>query len=78
MRLLNVDFTKYNRISEQTFYKKKGKVVNVVGLTIESSGPDAKLGDICEITPEGEEGRQPIKAEVVGFKDRRAAASIGK
>ena len=71
MRVLNVDFTKYNRISEQTFYRKKGKVVNVVGLTIESSGPDARLGDICEITPEGEGDRQPIKAEVVGFKDKK-------
>lgn len=71
MRALNVNFTKYNKVSEQTFFKRKGKVVNVVGLTIESSGPDAKLGDICEITPEGEGDRPPIKAEVVGFKDKK-------
>jgi len=71
LRALNVNFTKYNKVSEQTFFKRKGKVVNVVGLTIESSGPDAKLGDICEITPEGEGDRPPIKAEVVGFKDKK-------
>ena len=69
MRMASIDFAKYNRLHEQVFYRKKGKVVNVVGLTIESAGPDAKLGDICEITPEGE-GR-PILAEVVGFKDRK-------
>ncbi|MCM1185488.1 MAG: flagellar protein export ATPase FliI [Lachnoclostridium sp.] len=54
------------------FYRKLGKVVNVVGLTIESAGPDAKLGDICMILPEGEEGqKRPIPAEVVGFKDKK-------
>ena len=69
MRTVNVDFAKYNRVLEQPFYRKKGKVVNVVGLTIESAGPDARLGDICEITPEGEE--RPILAELVGFKDKK-------
>ena len=70
MRGVNVDFQKYNKIMDQTLYKKKGRVVNVVGLTIESAGPDAKLGDICEILSEGEE-RHAIPAEVVGFKDRK-------
>lgn len=45
-----------------------GKVVNVVGLTIEAAGPDARLGDICQIFPEDEKAK-PIMAEVVGFKD---------
>ena len=62
MRGVNVDFQKYNKIMDQTLYKKKGRVVNVVGLTIESAGPDAKLGDICEILSEGEE-RHAIPAE---------------
>lgn len=44
--------------------------MNVVGLTIESAGPDAKLGDLCRIVPEGE-GTKPILAEVVGFKDKK-------
>lgn len=47
-----------------------GKVINVVGLTIESAGPDAKLGDLCMIFPEGESAK-PIMAEVVGFKDSK-------
>lgn len=61
---------KYWKLTEKSFYKKFGKVVNVVGLTIESAGPDAKLGDICRILPEGEESNS-IMAEVVGFKDSR-------
>ncbi|MCH5341720.1 MAG: flagellar protein export ATPase FliI [Acetatifactor sp.] len=55
---------------DQSFVRRLGKVVNVVGLTIESAGPDAKLGDVCQIFPEGEDAR-PIMAEVVGFKDRK-------
>ncbi len=67
-----ISFEKYHKAAEGTYYRKFGKVVNVVGLTIESAGPDAKLGDICEIWPEGEEeSTRPIPAEVVGFKDRK-------
>lgn len=65
-----IDFGKYNKISEQTFFKKLGKVANVVGLTIEASGPDARLGDICRIFPDGE-NMSPVMAEVVGFKDKK-------
>lgn len=65
-----VDFTKYKNLTEKVFFRKLGKVVNVVGLTIESAGPDARLGDICQIFPE-EEKAKPIMAEVVGFKDKK-------
>ena len=54
---------------EKDYFKSLGKVVKVVGLTIESVGPEAKLRDLCEIIVEGSEER--IKAEVVGFKDKR-------
>jgi flagellum-specific ATP synthase len=67
---ITVDLDKYNRLVDKTFYRKLGKVVNVVGLTIESAGPDARLGDICQIFPE-EETIPPIQAEVVGFKDKK-------
>jgi flagellum-specific ATP synthase len=68
----SVNLQKYSKIKEGTFYKKLGKVVNVVGLTIESAGPDAKLGDMCRILPESDgEKLPPIMAEVVGFKDKK-------
>ncbi len=63
--------SKYNRVLDEVFFRKLGKVVNVVGLTIESAGPDARLGDVCRIIPNGKEGAEPIMAEVVGFKDKK-------
>ena len=65
-----IDFDKYSRIMDETFFKRKGRVENVVGLTIESARPEAKLGDLCRIYPANEEYK-PIMAEVVGFKDRK-------
>ena len=65
---IEIDFTKYLEARDGNYIKKLGKVVNVVGLTIESMGPDAKLGDCCRIYPIDEEAK-PIMAEVVGFKE---------
>lgn len=67
---VRVNFEKYKNAADQNYFVRMGKVVNVVGLTIESAGPDAKLGDLCMIRPSS--GDQPLAmAEVVGFKDRR-------
>jgi flagellum-specific ATP synthase len=49
--------------------KMNGKVTQVIGLTIESQGPDVKLGDICHIF--SAQQTKPIEAEVVGFKDNK-------
>ncbi|MBD5529418.1 MAG: flagellar protein export ATPase FliI [Lachnospiraceae bacterium] len=65
-----MDLEKYSAVVEQTFFRKLGKVVNVVGLTIESMGPDARLGDVCRIVPDTE-AAEPVMAEVVGFRDKR-------
>ncbi len=64
------DFSKYAKLKEGIYFHKLGKVVNAVGLTIESAGPDARLGDLCEIYPQNNEG-EPVLAEVVGFKDKK-------
>lgn len=64
------DLEKYNSLTTQNMFKKYGKVVNVVGLTIESSGPEARLGDICYIYPDITV-KQGIMAEVVGFKNEK-------
>ena len=63
-----IHFEKYEKIAEESFFAKKGKIVNVVGLSIESAGPDSKLGDVCYIYPE-DKTKKPIMAEVVGFKE---------
>ncbi len=51
-----------------------GKVVQLVGTLIEAEGLQAKLGDICRISP-AEPGAEPIYAEVVGFQQKRLKLS---
>lgn len=63
-----MNINKYDALKQKTYFKRLGKVVNVVGLTIESNGPDAKLDDLCRIIVDGEEEKY-VMAEVVGFKD---------
>lgn len=60
---------KYENLTEKSFYKKLGKVTKIVGLTIESVGPDAKLNDLCRIYSPDQS--QTLFAEVVGFRDSR-------
>ena len=59
---------KYLQLLERKYYKSYGKVVKIVGLTIESVGPKARLGDLCRIYPD-EGSRDYVIAEVVGFHD---------
>jgi len=54
---------------------QNGKVAQVIGLVIESIGPSAMLGEICDIYYDRanhyDPSKPPIKAEVVGFRDNR-------
>lgn len=61
---------KYYNLINKTYFKRMGRVSKVVGLTVESIGPDAKLNDVCKIILRDRPG-QHINAEVVGFKDNR-------
>lgn len=46
-----------------------GRVTQIVGLTVEADGPNVKMGECCFIHPG--QGRPPIKAEVVGFREHK-------
>lgn len=46
-----------------------GKVTQVIGLTVESEGPDTSVGDVCFIYPF--HSSKPIQAEVVGFRNNK-------
>jgi flagellum-specific ATP synthase len=46
-----------------------GKVSHVIGLVIESYGPNASIGDLCDIYTDN--GNDAIRAEVVGFKENK-------
>jgi flagellum-specific ATP synthase len=68
-----VDLDYYTqRISRLDPVRQNGRVTQVIGLVIESAGPNAMIGEICDIyydracyyDPE----KPPIKAEVVGFR----------
>lgn len=65
---MTIDTEKYKVLYNRTYFKSLGKVSKVVGLTIESIGPEARLNDLCEISTS--DGDRKIMAEVVGFRDK--------
>lgn len=64
-----IHFDRYEALLDRSYVKHLGKVAKVVGLTIESIGPMAKLNDLCLIRSNSAAG--VVKAEVVGFRDDR-------
>ncbi len=62
-------YQKYITLLDKNYFNRYGKVAKVVGLTIESLGPDAKLNDLCRIVIDREQGVF-VMAEVVGFRDK--------
>jgi len=65
-----IDFEKYRKLLHSyDFIECSGKVSKVVGLTIESDGPEANIGELCRIISARD--RKGIEAEVVGFKDNK-------
>lgn len=63
-----INLQKYiDSIREKRFIKFIGNITKVTGLTIESNGPMASIGELCYIYPYNK--AQPVLAEVVGFRD---------
>ncbi len=54
-------------IEQADLIKVSGKVVDVIGLVIVSSGPNVALGEVCTVVDR--KGTEVCKAEVVGFKE---------
>lgn len=67
---MNYNLNKYKNLEEKCYIKKLGRVVKLVGLTIEALGPNANLNDLCIITSK-ENPNQTVRAEVVGFRDKK-------
>lgn len=67
--VINRQYQKYIALADKTYFNRYGKVAKVVGLTIESLGPDAKLNDLCRIIIDRSTGAS-VMAEVVGFRDK--------
>src|SRR5205807_1675265 len=59
-------------VAQSSGLRFQGKVVQVVGLSIEVEGLRLPLGEICHLYPErATPGASRITAEVVGFRDER-------
>ena len=56
------------QIDEIDSFKSYGRVKQVIGLMIESQGPESSIGDLCFIHI-GHRKKRDIQAEVVGFRD---------
>lgn len=67
MNLLTDDYISF--IDQINPIQKHGKVTQVIGLTIEAEGPNAKIGEICLIYPY--QDAVAIEAEVVGFRQNK-------
>ena len=58
-----------SRLSKTQLIKINGRVVQVVGLVVESQGPDVRVGDLCQIR--FRDSLRSLNAEVVGFREDR-------
>lgn len=55
-------------IQESEPIKLSGKITQIIGLVIESRGPNVSMGELCYVKSR-KEGIAPIPAEVVGFRE---------
>lgn len=58
----------YRALEQARMLQICGRVTQVVGLVVESDGPNARIGDLCHIESEGVDR---LPAEVVGFRGDR-------
>ncbi|NLK86686.1 MAG: flagellar protein export ATPase FliI [Clostridiaceae bacterium] len=67
---MQISLQKYHDILDRSnFLKYFGRVSKVVGLTIESDGPEVDVGELCML--HASKGKKTIQTEVVGFKDNK-------
>ncbi|MCQ2494968.1 MAG: flagellar protein export ATPase FliI [Lachnospiraceae bacterium] len=62
-----MDFSKYAALADKNYVKELGQVKKVIGLTMESFGPDVVLEDVCKIV--SKDHTVETRAEVIGFRD---------
>lgn len=62
-----MDIQKYHHfLKTADLYTRMGRIDQIVGMTVEATGPSCNIGDVCTILVE--EKNQQIPAEVVGFR----------
>ena len=69
--LPQIDFDRYIRaVRRLDPVRTIGKVAQVVGVVVESNGPQVSIGEMCYIVTS--RTKPPVPAEVVGFRENRA------
>ncbi len=67
---MQINLQKYHELlNHSEFSEYYGRVSKVVGLTIESDGPEVNIGELCKL--HASRGNKTINAEVVGFRDNK-------
>ena len=58
------------QIRMNNFYKVYGKIEQIVAMTVEASGIECNIGDVCKMFSK-DKNKAEVLAEVVGFKDNK-------
>jgi flagellum-specific ATP synthase len=66
--------TMLGQLDHVDLLRVNGKVTQVIGLVLESIGPNCSLGDVCVI--KSRTGEDACQSEVVGFRDNRVLSMI--
>ncbi|MBI3788638.1 MAG: EscN/YscN/HrcN family type III secretion system ATPase, partial [Ignavibacteriales bacterium] len=72
-RFSNLD-SYLTRLKHVDLLKVNGRVTQVIGLVIESIGPNSSLGEVCVV--KSKEGEDSCLSEVVGFRDNRVLSMV--
>ena len=77
--LQSIDFARnvdsyLSRLKYAELVKVNGRVTQVIGLVVESNGPNSSLGEVCVVKSKA--GKDVCYAEVVGFRNNRVLSMI--
>ncbi len=64
----------FTRLHHADLMKVNGRVTQVIGLVIESSGPNCFLGEVCKV--KARNGEDLCISEVVGFRNNRVLSMV--
>ena len=56
-------------VSRADLHRRRGRVVDLIGLVVEATGLEAEVGEVCDVA--AGRGRDAVPAEVVGFRAGR-------
>jgi flagellum-specific ATP synthase len=56
-------------VARSDLHRRRGRVCDLIGLVVEATGLEAEVGEVCEVA--AGRGREPVPAEVVGFRAGR-------